>query len=172
MSDMVEADPGSAVTLMEKAQRGDREAFAELQRRGDERGVSYTADWSSSLLRFRPMARASPAYLLARASVEADLEATIRELSDSRDGPIERLLVDRAAVCVADVGMSDLEHLRVMEHYDDPGDAEPFDRRRDRAQRRLLATLSTLTAVRRMSRPALRLTQISLTTDGGKGSEL
>jgi hypothetical protein len=138
--------------LMGRAQQGDREAFRELQRIGEAQGTSFTADWSSHVILYRLMDRASPGNLLARAAVEDDLKAAIRDLSEPGDGPIERLIVGRAAMCAVDVGMADLEHLRAVEHYDDPRDAESYDRRRDRAQRRLLMTLKTLAEIRRRNR--------------------
>jgi hypothetical protein len=106
---------------------------------------------------FRLMDRASTKNRISRASVEEDLANVARDLSDPRDGPIERLIIARAGLCVVDAGMADLEHLGAIEHYDDPRDAEPLDRRRDRAQRRLLATLRALAEVRRLGRPAVQV---------------
>jgi hypothetical protein len=162
-------DEPTSVVLMGRAQQGDREAFRELQRIGELRGVSFTADWSAHVLLNRLKGRASDRNLLARQGVEDDLEATIRDLSEPGDGPIERLIVGRAALAMVDARMADLEHLRAIEHYPDPRDCEPFDRRRDRAQRRLLATLKALTDIRRMGRVAVRVTRVSLTTKGGHG---
>jgi hypothetical protein len=170
MSDLVEAGPRSAGTLMRLAQQGDRVAFAELQRIGEAQGISFTEDWSSHVVLFRLMDRASSKNLLARAGVEDDLKATIRDLSEPNDGPIEKLVVGRAAVATVDARMADLEHFRAIEHYDDPRDAETFDRRRDRAQRRLLATLKTLAEVRRLNRPAVQVAQLNRVTMTGDGA--
>ena len=88
--------------------------------------------------------------------------ARIRDLSDPADGPIEKLIVGRAAICAVDARMADLEHLQAIEHYDDARDAEPHDRRRDRAQRRLLATLRALADVRRINRPVVQVNQLTV----------
>jgi hypothetical protein len=170
MDEIVEGEPRSAGVLMRLAQQGDREAFRELERIGRQEGVSYTESWSSHVVLYRLMDRASLTNLLARASVEGDLTVAIRDLSDPRDGPIERLIVGRAAICVVDAHQADLEHLRAMEHYDDPRDAESFDRRRDRAQRRLLATLKTLAEIRRLVRPAVQVAQLNQVTMTGESA--
>jgi hypothetical protein len=99
---------------------------------------------------------------MARACVEDELAATIRDLTDPGDGPTERLIVGRAAICAIDARMADLEHLQAMVHYDDARDAEVYDRRRDRAQRRLLHVLRTLADVRRMRQPMVRVNQLNV----------
>jgi hypothetical protein len=161
MSEIVEAESRPVGTLMRLAQEGDREAFRELERIGEAQGISFTEDWSSHVVLYRLMDRASSRNLLARAAVEDDLAATIRGLSAPGDGPIEKLVVGRAAICAIDARMADLEHLQAMELYDDARDAEAFDRRRDRANRRLLATLKTLADVRRINRPAVQVNQLN-----------
>jgi hypothetical protein len=157
MIETVEAESRSVGTLARLAQAGDRAAFDELQRTCEAKGISYTSGWSAQVVLFRLMDRASPTKLLARASVQESLEATARELADPKDSPIERLIVQRAAHCLIDARMADLEHLQAMEHYDDPRDAEAFDRRRDQAHRRLLATLRALADVRRINRPVVQV---------------
>jgi hypothetical protein len=157
MSDFVEAESRSVGRLARLAQAGDRPAFDELQRTCEAKGISYTSGWSAQVVLFRLMDRASPKNLLARAAVEGDLAEAIRDLSDPRDGPIEKLVVHRAALLAIDARMADLEHLQAMEHYDDPRDAEAFDRRRDRANRRLLLTLRALADVRRINRPVVQV---------------
>jgi hypothetical protein len=159
-------DPGesrSAVALMALAQRGDQKAYRELQRIGEAQGLSFTEGWSSQMLLFRLQDRASTVNLLSRASVEDNLAAAVHDLSDPRDGPIERLLVQRAALCLVDAGQADYEHLAMIRQAEEPWEAEVYDRRRDRAQRRLLATLKTLAEVRRLNRPAaVQVNQLSV----------
>jgi hypothetical protein len=162
MSDIVEAESRPVGELMRLAQDGDREAFRELLAIGKSRGISFTENWSSHVVLYRLQDRASSRNLLARAGVEDDLAAAVHDLSDSRDGPIERLLVHRASLCVIDARMADLEHLGMMQQVEDPWDAEVFDRRRDRAQRRLLHVLKTLADVRRINRPAVQVNQLSV----------
>jgi hypothetical protein len=157
LSEIVEAEPRPVSALMALAQAGDREAYAELQKIGEAQGISYTESWTSHLIRYRLQDRASSTNLLARASIEEELAAVIRDLSDPRDGAIERLIIARAAICALDADLSELEHLRAIEHYDDARDAEVYDRRRDRAHRRLLATLKALADVRRINRPVVQV---------------
>jgi hypothetical protein len=146
------AGPGPVVALMGRAQSGDRDAFRELQARGEAEGIDYVKDWSSHLLLYRIQDRVSPTNLIARSAVALDLAATARDLAEPGDGPIERLLVGRVALCLVDCRQAELEHVGAIISAGDPLEAEPLDRRRDRANRRLLATLKTLAEIRRLNR--------------------
>jgi hypothetical protein len=157
MIDLVEAEPRSVGTLIRLAQDGDREALEELRRLGESQGRSFTSSYSADLLLYRMQDRDSETNLMARACVKETLAGSIRALSDPSDGPIEWLIVQRAALCVIDAGQADFEHIRAILELDDPRDAEAFDRRRDRANRRLLATLRALSDVRRINRPVVQV---------------
>jgi hypothetical protein len=152
---------GLVKELMEKA-RTSTGLRVTVERISEAQGISYTSGWSARLILFRMQDRASETNLLARTAVEDDLAAAVRDLSDPRDGPIEWLLVQRAAICVIDARQADFEHIWAIQQLDSPWDAEVYDRRRDRAQRRLLQVLRALAEVRRINRPAMRLNQVSI----------
>ncbi len=150
-----EAGAAREVELMGRSQRGDRAAFAEQKAIG---GAGFVEDWSETILLFRLQDRAGGAKnLLAREAVASDLEAAEAGLTDRRDGPIERLIVKRAALCAVDANTADREHVNAIVGGQSRATVEAMDRRRDRAQRRLLATLKALAEVRRASRPAVQV---------------
>src|SRR4051812_6367909 len=109
------------------------------------------------ILTFRLQDRAGGKNLLARAAIEDDLEAVAEGLADRSDGPIERLIVARAALCAVDANLADREHLGSIRRANSLAAVEALDRRRDRAQRRLLATLKALADVRRANRPSIQV---------------
>ncbi len=151
------SETGSIVALMGRAQAGDRGAFDELERIGEERGHSFVEGWSSHMLVLRLQDRSSQTNLLAREGIKRDLEATVAALSSRADGPIERLIVERSALCLVDAQQADLEHIGSVRDASNQATVEALDRRRDRAHRRLLLTLKTLCEVRRLNRPAIRV---------------
>jgi len=159
MADIRESgdETGSIVALMSRAQSGDRVAFDELQAIGRARGISYTEGWLESMILFRLQDRAAGKNLLAREGIKDELAATIADLTASADGPIERLIVRRAALSLVDAELADHEHLTSMRTANHPSAIEALDRRRDRAHRRLLVTLRALCEVRRMNRPSIQV---------------
>ena len=148
-----EASGEAILHLIKRASGGDQAAFEELQSIGD-----YTSGFSSAILRGKLQHRASgETNLIAHDSVAKDLVAVTAGLAAPSDGPIERLIIQRAAVAVVDAGLADREHLDSIRDHRDPGLAEVLDRRRDRAHRRLLQTLRTLAQVRRLNRVAVQV---------------
>jgi hypothetical protein len=159
--DTVNDEKRPALALMMAAQTGDRKAFDELRALGSEAGIDHAEGWGAAMLLLRLQDRSSPRNLISRASVVDQLAAAARELSEAGDGPIERLLIERVALALVDTRQSDYEHICAVIQADDPREAEPLDRRRDRANRRLLATLKTLEDVRRINRPAVQVNQLN-----------
>jgi hypothetical protein len=139
--------------LLGRATSGDEAAFDELQSIRD-----YATGFSAAMILVRLQERAGGYRdLISRAGVAKDLAAVAADLSDRSDGPIERLIVKRAALCAVDAGLADLEHIRAVPDSNDPAHVESLDRRRDRAHRRLLQTLKTLCEVRRLNRVAVQV---------------
>ena len=148
-----DASGEEALQLIKRASGGDQAAFEELKSIGD-----YTSGFSSAILQGKLQHRAGgETNLLAHDSVAKDLAAVTAGLAAVSDGPIERLLLRRAAVCVVDAGLADREHLESIRDPGNIGLAEVLDRRRDRAHRRLLQTLRVLAQVRRLNRVAVQV---------------
>lgn len=157
MGDETERDEtatGRKVELMGQSQRGDAAAYAELKAMG---GAGIVREWSETILLMRLQDRAGGKNLLAREAVACDLASVEAGLADRRDGPIERMIVKRAALCAIDANLADREHVNAIVGERPRAAVEAMDRRRDRAHRRLLSTLKALAEVRRMNRPVVQV---------------
>jgi hypothetical protein len=146
--------------LMRRAAEGDRAAFVELEAIAEAKGLPahhYYDRWSEATVKLKLQDRTSKKNLLARAGIERLVERVQDELSQPGDGPIERLIIDRAALCTADASLSERDYQFVAGNGGAFAPTEALDRRRERSQRMMLAALKTLAAVRRMNRPAVQV---------------
>jgi hypothetical protein len=156
VADVVE----TPLTLLRKAMAGDRAAFDELGAIAQAKGLPahhYVDRWNQTMVMCKLQDRAGDKNLLARAGVERDVERVEGELAEAGDGPIERIIIGRAALCAADTSLSERDYQYAAGNRGPIGPIEALDRRRERSQRMLLATLRTLAAVRRINRPVVQV---------------
>jgi hypothetical protein len=146
--------------LMRRAMEGDRAAFVELESIAEAQGLPahhYHGRWCEATVKFKLQDRAGKKDLLARAGIERVVERVEGELAEPGDGPIERLIIGRAALCAADTSLSERDYQYAAGAGGAAAPIEALDRRRERSQRMLLTTLKTLAAVRRMNRPVVKV---------------
>ena len=77
------------------------------------------------------------------------------ELRGRNPTPIEKLLVERIVTCDFDVACSDIEARNHCD-YDDGATAAFYDRRRNRAHKRLISALKALATIRRLALPEMQ----------------
>jgi hypothetical protein len=152
-----DAKSDQILSLMQRSTQGDHDAFQELKTIDKANGIDRLSNWSRVTLTVKLQSRASPKNLLARNAVSRDLKSIVRGLAESSDGAIERMIIDRVALCAVDAGLADHEHVHAVTDNLDLATVEALDRRRDRAHRRMLQTLKTLAQVRRMNRVAVQV---------------
>ena len=108
---------------------------------------------------------------LSKEGVERRLEAMKQELLSLAPSPLERLLVDRIAVCWLQVQYSDMMYVQRLEQGMSLEQGEYYQRRQDRAHRRLLSAIRTLATVRKLAFPVLQMNigdkQINVAHAGG-----
>ncbi len=146
-----------AINLMQLAQAGDRAALNKLLELGKVRGLSYLGGWSAATVLNKLGDRASETNLMAREAVAVDRAAVVADLSEPGDGPIERIIIGRAALCSVDLSLAERDFQHMAAQGGPAAPIEALDRRRERSQRMLLAALRSLAAVRRMGRPAVQV---------------
>jgi hypothetical protein len=147
----------TTIDLMERAVQGDQAAFRELKRIGETTGKDYSANWLPQLLEVKLQARASHRDLLLRSSVAEEIHSHLLKLSHPSDGPSEQIVVRRSALAAVDAQLADLEHLRAIGDGQGLAITEALDRRRDRANRRLMQCLKVLAQIRRLNRPVVQV---------------
>jgi hypothetical protein len=89
--------------------------------------------------------------LAVREALLLQLEQLRDELGEPTQGPLERLLVDRVVLCWLHVHYADYQYALAAEaalQY-----REFLQRQQDRAQRRYLAAIKSLSTIRRLLRP-------------------
>jgi len=152
---------GELRQLAEAAQHGNRPAATRLRElflwHGEQlvalAGGDLAARVKQALIR-----RAVPSdEALERAALERKLDRIRDELAGPSPTPIERLLAERVALSWLDVHLADL--LLAARWGEELGGthAANLDRYRDRAHRRYLAALKTLSQVRKLAVPVLQL---------------
>ena len=152
---------GELKQLAEAAQHGNRPAATRLRElflRHGEQLVALAGGDLADRVRQVLIRRAVPSdAALERAAFVQRLERIREELAGPAPTPIERLLAERAAVCWLDAYLADL---LVAGRFGDElagTEAANLDRYRDRAHRRYLAALKTLSQVRKLAVPVLQL---------------
>ncbi len=88
--------------------------------------------------------------LLAREAVKAKLAELVSELAGPSPSPLERLLVERIATCWLDVQEADRRYLKAAKGQGSFALGEYYQRRQDRAHKRLLTAIKTLAQVRKL----------------------
>lgn len=88
--------------------------------------------------------------LVAREAVKAKLAELASELSGPSPSPLERLLVERTVTCWLDVQEADRHYLKAAKGECSFAQGEYYQRRQDRAHRRLLTAIKTLAQVRKL----------------------
>jgi hypothetical protein len=88
--------------------------------------------------------------LAAREAVKAKLLELTSELSGPSPSPLERLLVERIATCWLDAAEADRRYLKASKGECSFAQGEYFQRRQDRAHKRLLSAIRTLAQVRKL----------------------
>jgi hypothetical protein len=94
--------------------------------------------------------------LANREAISADLERRRSDLLGANPTPVEVLLVERVMACWLQVQDADFRFAKLQGKLSDP-EAEFYQRRMDRANKRFLDALKTLATVRRLAIPALQL---------------
>ena len=156
--------------LIARAERGDPEALAEVQRLFDESPGAWTifGDLAANTQRSWIRAIAGQDELL-REAVERYLEQMRAEIAGPSPTPLERLLVDRIATCWLALQHAETAYAQNLRRLDsDQG--EYYQRRIDRAQRRYLDAIRSLVLIRRMLLPTVQVNiaerQVNIAANG------
>jgi hypothetical protein len=143
--------------LVQRAEAGDEEAARAL--RPILRSVPKLAGQLGDLAAIARRAwvgRIAGAQLGFAEGILGTLETMRAELAAQSDGPLERLLVDRVALCWLHLHYAELTYAQRMATLDVEW-SEHFQRRIDRAQRRYLQAIRTLAQVRRLVVPPVQI---------------
>ncbi len=142
--------------LLAKAQKGDRDAMAQLRDRlmDSDELWGIIASPARSLLAVQLEAFFGE-NLVLREATERHMKAMRMEMAGEGSTPLERILADRVAVCwlqvqAVDAFVAQLANTTLAV-------AEYHQRRQDRAHRRFLSACKTLAVVRRLAIPALQV---------------
>ena len=93
--------------------------------------------------------------LAFREAIQRKLEALRRKLEGSNPSPMEQLLVDRIVACWLQVQEADIRIARLSDTS--IAQANFYQKRQDRAHRRILSAIKTLATVRKMALPMLQV---------------
>ena len=143
--------------LITRAEKGDSEALAEVQRLFDESPGAWTTfgDLAANTQRSWVKAIAGQDELL-REAVERYLENMQVELAGGSSTPLERLLVERIATCWLALQQAETAYAQNLRRLD--GDqGEYYQRRIDRAQRRYIEAIKGLAIIRRLLAPIVQV---------------
>ena len=88
--------------------------------------------------------------LVAREAVKDKLTELATELSGPSPSPLERLLISRSVTCWLDVQEADRRYLNAARGGCSLAQGDYYQRRQDRAHRRLLTAIKTLAQVRKL----------------------
>jgi hypothetical protein len=100
--------------------------------------------------------RIAPEQLAFRESLKRKTEMVRDDLVQPTDGPMERLLAERVALCWLHLHYAEGVYARNMETLDIEW-SDHYQRRIDRAQRRYLQAIRTLAQVRRLAVPSVQV---------------
>jgi hypothetical protein len=155
--------------LIEKAQDGDDGAYTELR--------EYVGDNPRFWNRIGNLAAAAELQWLQKIiskdrltqeGVKRRLQSMKRDLLASGRSPLERLLVDRIAVCWLQVQYADAWYPHKLEEGMTFEAGDYYQRRQDRAHRRFLSAIKALATVRKLALPVLQVNiadqQVNLAT--------
>jgi len=98
----------------------------------------------------------APDSALTREGLRKKLAAMRTDLAGPEASPLERLLAERAVACWLQSYHADFAYARALKELP-PEEAEPYQRRQDRATRQYLKALRSLADVRRLLIPALQV---------------
>jgi hypothetical protein len=98
----------------------------------------------------------APNSALTRVGLRMKLAAMRTDLAGPEASPLERLLAERVVACWLQSYHADFAYARAFKELP-PEEAEPYQRRQDRAVRQYLKALRSLADVRRLLVPALQV---------------
>ena len=98
----------------------------------------------------------APDSALTREGLRKKLAAMRTDLAGPEASPLERLLAERAVACWLQSYHADFAYARALTELP-PEEAEPYQRRQDRAARQYLKALRSLAEVRRLLVPMLQV---------------
>jgi hypothetical protein len=153
-------ETGEIVGLIRRAEQGDESILPQLQALFDgDRGARLVEAFGGDMARTAEqlmVARSSGENMVVREALHRKLAALRAELAGPDPTPIERLLAERAALCW--LGVNEFEAAAAQQLGPISIDQADYEQRRlDRAHKRFLMALRTLTAVRKMAVPALQI---------------
>ena len=139
--------------LVGRANAGDEAAFRELRPLLDAvpKLVGQMGDFAA-LTRQSWVTRITGGQLAMAEAIGRRVDGLRAELTQSSDGPLERLLIDRVGLCWLHLHYAEGTYAQKMDGLDGAWD-EAYQRRIDRAQRRYLQAIRTLAQVRRLAAP-------------------
>jgi hypothetical protein len=150
------ADPGEEIVkLLKRAQGGDASTLPMLRRLMQQPGFADLCGCDLARLAESSMVEAlAGENLVLKEGVLSKMESLRGELAGPDPSPVERLLVERVVACWLQSYAADLHYAQAKSLSLVSGDY--YQRRMDRAHRRLLQAVKTLELVRRLAAPALR----------------
>ena len=165
------------VTMLEKMSAGDAKArdavAAFLHRRPEvaELVVERASTAESAWLDYAASDKFS------RLTLEVRTEKVRRQLLGDNPTPLERLLVERIAICSLQVQLAETQFIGVMRGSATFAKARFYEDLQDRAQRRYLAAIKALAQIRRLQLPAVAqlnvaTNQVNLSQPAGAPSAL
>ncbi len=142
--------------LMDRAQKGDTSAMPALRKWIDQ-NVTFKFEDAA---RGAEEAVARLMYntdLLSQESVSRQIRATASNLGGPNPSPIEAMLARRAALCWISVNWSESQYANLLREGTTMEKSDHYQRRTDRAHRRLLSSLKALASVRRVPLTAVQV---------------
>jgi hypothetical protein len=144
--------PAPLETLIKKAQKNDESVMPQLRQFLDSpSGQSYFLDLAGRV-RNALICKFAQSDRLAKELAQREMQQLRVELLGSTPTAIERLLAERVAIGWLEVHVAEYRLAAC-----DPEQCQHWQRQVDHAQRRFLAALRLLTAVRRLPRPAVQI---------------
>ena len=145
-------------TLLDRAQKGDRKALAELRPFMDKAGMWEAVGELGRIARDTWIEAAAKSNLVVREGIERTADRLRRDLLRDGDGPLERVLVDRVVACWLQVSYADWQHGMTLKKASYSYRDGAYDQdRMDRAHRRFLQAVKTLATVRRLLVPSVQV---------------
>jgi hypothetical protein len=143
--------------ILQRAQKGDKEALPQLRAMFDEKEEHYTESFGNMarLVQRTLIANGTGQNLTAFEGLERKLAKLREELAGPNPTPIERLLAERAAFCW--LAVYDYERQYANSGSITIKQADYHQRRIDAAHRRYLSSLKMLATVRKLALPTIQL---------------
>jgi hypothetical protein len=143
--------------LVESAREGDELAMRRRRRLLDEKEPPFGFEDAASEAENAVAQMMYPTDSVSQEAVRREIRSMTSRLSGPNPSPIEGLLARRAALCWVIVCRFETVFARAMKEGMTPARSEHYQRRIDRAHRRLLSALRTLASVRRVPLTAVQV---------------